>query len=163
MADFYSETAESYNALYGEEQEDKLKWIRQNLIVGRKLLDIGCGTGVSTKYFSDKAICVGLDRSKEMLDKAKGDFITVLGTAENLPFPDKSFDTVISVTAIHNFEDYIAALNEIKRVMKENGSVAISVLKRSSRAEEIVKMIKAYFKITKEIEERQDFILIGTY
>jgi len=51
----------------------------------------------------------------------------------------------------------------MKRVLKENGSVAISVLKRSANSEEIVKMVKAYFNITKEIEESQDLILVGTY
>ena len=150
----YNQIAPGYDELYKEEQLKKLKVISEILKVNKndKLLDIGCGTGISTNYFD--CISVGIDPSKEMIKLGKGDLR--LGNAENLEFEDHSFDIILSLTAIQNFSDIEKSLQEIERVMKDK--LVISCLKKSSKIDNVRKLINIYFKDIKEIEEEKDII-----
>ena len=82
----YSVIAPSYNELYREEQLNKLKIIKKHLNVkpSDKLLDIGCGTGVSTNFFKCKTY--GIDPCKEMIEKGTKNL--QVAEAESLPFQD---------------------------------------------------------------------------
>ncbi|MBU2633642.1 MAG: class I SAM-dependent methyltransferase [Nanoarchaeota archaeon] len=149
----YNIIAKSYNRLHKEEQIKKLKIIKKHLKIIPPLLDIGCGTGISTNFFKTKAI--GIDPSKEMI-KNKPNLIQA--KAEKLPFKDSSFNTIISVTAFHNFKNMEKALKEIIRVSKNN-NIAISFLKRSKKLKNFKKHLKKYFTY-KEIEEDKDIIFL---
>src|SRR3989338_825386 len=100
--DYYSATAKGYDELHREEQLNKLRIIKENIDINKtdKLLDVGCGTGFSLNFFNCQ--CTGIEPSEEMAQDNKK---IIIGKAENLPFPDNSFDIVISVTAIHNFDN----------------------------------------------------------
>src|SRR3989338_2623020 len=137
MTDYYDEISEGYDALHFEEQKKKAELILKELNIKKsdKLLDVGCGTGKITALFFCDA--TGIDPSEKLLAKAKIPFVK--GTAEKLPFPDKSFDIVISLTAIHH-ADIDKALAEIKRVAKRD--VVITVLKKSKSKKDIVGKIK---------------------
>ncbi|MEK6932455.1 MAG: class I SAM-dependent methyltransferase [Nanoarchaeota archaeon] len=149
----YNKIAKSYNELHKEEQVKKLEIIKKNIKIVPLLLDIGCGTGISTNYFN--VVSIGIDNSKEMIKQSKeGNLIH--GKAEKLPFPDKSFNTVISVTAFHNFKNMEKALLEIKRV-STNNNIAITFLKKSSKIDEFRKLLKKYFKF-KEVDCEQDVL-----
>src|SRR3989344_5368446 len=144
----YKHISKGYNELYKEEQIKKLKIIRENIRIIPPLLDVGCGTGISTNFFKVKS--VGIDNCREMLKQGTKNLI--YAQAEKLPFKDKSFNTVISVTAFHNFNDMEKALREIMRVSK-NSNICITFLKRSKKLNQFRKLIKKYFKNIKEIEE----------
>ena len=151
----YDKISKSYNELHKEEQIKKLEIIKKNIKIISPLLDIGCGTGISTNYFNVASI--GIDKSKEMIKQGKeGNLIH--GEAENLPFPDKSFNTIISVTSFHNFNNMEKALLEIKRVSKNN-NIAITFLKKSSKINIFRKLLKKYFKF-KEIDCDKDILFI---
>ena len=156
--DYYNSISESYNELHKEEQLNKIRLIKDNLKIKNQdfLLDVGCGTGVFAEEFN--CIKVGVDPSIDMLKQGKNAFY-IHAFAENLPFKDSSFDKVISVTAIHNFRNIRKGLEEIKRVSKND--VALSILKRSSKINEIKNHIKELFKITKIIEEDKDIIFFA--
>ena len=153
---YYDDIANGYNELHKEEQLKKLKIIKENLEINNsdKLLDVGCGTGFSLDYFD--CDCQGIDPSKEM---AKNNKKIIIGKAENLPFKDNSYDIVISVTAIHNFDDIEAGLKEIKRVGKDK--FVFSVLKKSKSFEKIKKLLYETFNVKKEIEEEKDIVFIS--
>ena len=155
----YSLIAKSYDKLHKEEQIKKLEVIKKNINILEPLLDIGCGTGISTNYFKIKSI--GIDNCKKMLDigKKKGYKNLIYGDAENLPFKNKLFNTVISVTSFHNFNNMEKALKEIIRVSKNN-NIAISFLKKSSKLNEFRLLVRKYFKKFKDIEEDRDIIFI---
>jgi len=172
----YKNIAKGYNNLHKEEQLRKLEIIRKYIKIIPPLLDIGCGTGISTNYFGIEA--TGIDNCKEMIAEGnvKGlkDFNIgsssmnlepkkhyknlIYGKAEHLPFKDKSFNTIISVTAFHNFKNMEKALQEIKRVSRNN-NIAISFLKKSKKLEEFRKILSKYYKF-KEIEEEKDIMFI---
>jgi len=145
---YYDGIAEGYDRLHSEEQVSKLRIIRDNLDMGNSLvLDVGCGTMLSSSFFS----CIGLDPSMGLLKRARG--LAINGVAECLPFKDNSFGAVISVTAIHNFENIEKGLKEMKRVGER---FVFSVLKRSSRFAEIKGLIEKVFTVQKVIEEDKD-------
>ncbi|MBW3004290.1 methyltransferase domain-containing protein, partial [Candidatus Woesearchaeota archaeon] len=114
---YYDETAEGYNELHGEEQLKKLRIIADEIKVTKdtKLLDVGCGTGLSAKVFNCNI--TGIDPAEKLLKQAP--FKTIKAKAESMPFKDHEFDIVIAVTSIHNFADIEAGLKEIKRVGKD--------------------------------------------
>ena len=151
----YKHIAKSYNELYKEEQIKKLEIIKENIKIISPLLDVGCGTGISTNYFNVESI--GIDNCKEMIEEGKSGNL-IFENAEELHFPDKTFNTIISVTAFHNFKNVEKALLEIIRVSKNN-NVAISFLKKSSKLDKFRKLLKKYFKF-KEINCENDILFI---
>ncbi len=156
---WYSSIAKSYDELYGEEQLKKAKVILENFKINPEnlLLDVGCGTGISTKLFKCRKI--GLDPEFELLKQA--DFPVVCGVAEALPFKEKKFDVVISLTAIHNFKEFNLALKEIKQASKT--IFIASILKKSASKSKIITSISKLFEITKKIDEEKDIIVFASF
>jgi ubiquinone/menaquinone biosynthesis C-methylase UbiE len=150
--DYYDEIAAGYEQLHGEEQKEKARIIAENLVIKPTdtLLDVGCGTASYLSIF--KCQKTGIDPSKELLKQAK--IPVVQGKAESLPFPDNSFDIVISLTAIHH-ADAKKAVAEMFRVAKRD--IVISVLKKASNFGEIEKEISR-LNVVKRMEEAHDII-----
>lgn len=104
-----------------------------------RVLDVACGTGLNARYLPPDAEYVGVDLSPEMLDRA-GDRLDAMGReatlsemdAENLAFPDDSFDAVVSSLSTCTFPDPLAALAEMNRVCKPDGRVLLVEHGRSS-------------------------------
>ena len=147
---YYNQIARGYNELHKQEQLNKIKIIKKHLKPRGLLLDIGAGTGISTKPFEKHCKCIALDPSINMLKQYKG--LKVLAKAENLPFKDKTFDTIISVTALHH-TNIKKALKEIKRVSKPKAQLALTMLKKSK-----VTLPNVFTKI----EESKDCIYFKT-
>jgi len=90
---------------------------------GASILDVGCGKGFLLYEFTQAlpgAKVAGLDVSQYAVDNAKEEvkpFLKV-GSAVKLPYPDKSFDFVYSITTFHNLYNYELrqALQEVERV-----------------------------------------------
>lgn len=169
---YYNKISKGYNKLHGEEQKKKLDIIKQyfkdhNLKIKKstKLLDVGCGSGISSDF---DCRVIGIDPSIELTKIATSTYNYkktkqtkpqkrfIRASAEQIPFPNKYFDIVISLTAVHNFSDIEKGLCEIKRVGKER--FVISVLKRSSKAKMIAKLITKHFNIIQKIGEDKDII-----
>ncbi len=151
----YEAIAAGYNRLYGEEQLKKAGLIRNCVRVKKTdlLLDVGCGTGIGSSLFSCNKI--GIDPSPKLLLRAA--MPAVKGRAEKLPF-GCMFDIVISVTAIHNFRNPEKGILEMKRVLKRNGTAAITVLKKSAKHHNICALIRKHFIVKKEVDEGKDTI-----
>ena len=100
---------------------------------GEAVLDIGCGAGVDTFIAAimvgPEGRVIGIDLISEMLNRArtnleKTSFKNVTfqeGSAEELPFPDRIFDVVISNGVFNLITDKAKALKEVFRVMKSSG------------------------------------------
>ena len=153
---YYDEISEGYEELHKEEQLKKVKIIlnKLNLKKTDKLLDVGCGTG----FYLDLFDCdvTGIDPSEKLLEQYHGEHQVILGSAESLDFPDNSFDIVMSITAIHNFDDIEQGLKEIQRVGKDR--FVFSVLKRSPNYDIIEKLINELFIVDETIEEDKDYL-----
>lgn len=148
---YYDSIAKGYNELHKEEQLKKIAVILKYIKPKGRLLDIGAGTGISTEPFLDKCECYALDPSEEMLKQSKAQH-NIVGSAENLPFPGKFFDVVISLTALH-LSDLKKSMAEIRRVSKDNAQIVLTFLKKSKNKPESLEGFK-------KIEEEKDIIFI---
>ena len=101
---------------------------------GRRALDVACGTGALTVAVAARVrpggTALGLDASPEMLAVARRKHPDIgwhLGRAETLPFADASFDAVVSQFGLMFFDDRVAALREMQRVLRPGGRLAVAV------------------------------------
>lgn len=99
---------------------------------GDHALDVGCGTGslaLSIAANPRVARIVGIDPSAGFIDYARsqsadGRLEFQVGDAQNLSFPDASFDKTLSLLVIGFFSDAARAVREMRRVTKPGGIVA---------------------------------------
>lgn len=91
-------------------------------------LDVGCGTGNYAAALTAATGCriSGIDPSARMLDRAREAApwaALVQGSAESLPFPDESFDIVMSTDVIHHVQDRSAFFREAARALRPGGRI----------------------------------------
>ncbi|TRZ50666.1 methyltransferase domain-containing protein [bacterium] len=107
------------------------------LMPGSRILDLGCGAGLnSVKLLQRGFSVVGIDVSDNMLDLARkncleagspADATFQLGNAEELDFPDDSFDAVVAMGLIEYLKWDRWALQEMHRVLKPGGYLIVTV------------------------------------
>ncbi len=98
-------------------------------LTGKKVLEISCGAGGGASYIMRKpgpASYTGVDLNPASIDKCRErhqlpGLDLVQGIAEELPFPDESFDAVINVEASHQYPHFPRFLAEVARVLRPGG------------------------------------------
>jgi ubiquinone/menaquinone biosynthesis C-methylase UbiE len=103
-----------------------------DLTPGDRMLDVGCGTGAGSRAAAATAgTVVGIDLSPKMIQQAVGlaDGIEnvrfEVGDAEQLPFGDHEFTSVLCSNAFHHYPDPLQATREMARVLAPGGRLVI--------------------------------------
>ncbi|MCG6201300.1 methyltransferase domain-containing protein [Psychromonas antarctica] len=120
-----------------------------------RLLDIGCGSGDSFSAIKDSANWAidGVDISHEMVKEATQvypDINVQIANATCLPFPDNTFQAVVSLGTLEYITDYKRALKEAYRVLTPQGNLIVSIpnkqsiFRRLRRLENIIMMPLKY-------------------
>lgn len=101
---------------------------------GERILEVGVGTGLSLSLYPDFVKVVGIDLSQEMLQKACAR-VARLGlshveglecmNAQNMTFPDNSFDKVAAMYVASVVPDPAQMMEEIRRVCKPGGLIVV--------------------------------------
>jgi len=99
---------------------------------GGVTLEVAIGTGLNLLHYPDDLTLTGVDLSPDMLALARaraerlGRAVELLeADAQNLPFPDQSFDTVVCTYALCSVADDALAIGEMRRVLKPGGHLIL--------------------------------------
>ena len=108
------------------------EWIaHQNLEPNRKILELGCATGVLSNYLSTLShVPTGVDRSKKMIGRAKENYPHVnfyVEDATQLPFESNTFDVLFASSLVNIIDEKEKLLLEMKRLVKAEGSISFLV------------------------------------
>ncbi|MBC7120145.1 MAG: class I SAM-dependent methyltransferase [Candidatus Methanosuratus sp.] len=165
IAEEYNITAGIYDMRYREEQQVKIGFILNRVRIrdGDTIIDAGCGTGLLLEVASGivNGWLVGLDSSIGMLLQAKRKGVQadlVLGDVERMPFMDSSADVVFSVSVIQLADDPKMAFKELKRILKKDGIMAISYLRKAGISPPKVEGLKL---AVHDSETMKDVFMIG--
>lgn len=138
LANGYSRAALHYDALAGQMYVAGIRRLLPRATVPpmAAILDVGCGTGVNmleaARWFAPTRRLCGIDISPGMAAVARSKAaafgipaeITV-GDAEQLPYPDNTFDLVLCNSVLHWFKDRGRALREMHRVLRPGGQLLL--------------------------------------
>lgn len=98
------------------------------------VLEVGCGAGIYTKYLRRHSqYLAALDIQRGLLIKSREGFTKKINNffiqadAAALPFLDNSFNAVVCTQVLEHIKDDLKVLKEIKRVLKQNGRLIMSV------------------------------------
>jgi SAM-dependent methyltransferase len=135
----------SYHPRFWQETVQRFRDYYQ-LEDGASVLDVGCAKGFMLYDFRQllpRLRIAGIDVSMYALQNAKEELKGALAaaTAEALPFPDDSFDLVISINSIHNLApgDCRKALQEIQRVSRKHAFITVDAWRNDDERERMLK------------------------
>lgn len=125
LADQYARYRPSY-------PPDAIDFVLSGLEAPRRVADIGCGTGTSSRLLAARhASVIGIDPNRDMLDRARahatnggGTFEYRIGSGETTGLPEASVDLVLCAQSFHWF-DAPTALREFHRILKSSGRLAL--------------------------------------
>lgn len=145
----------SYEKWFREEKKYIQKSIKRNSLV----LEVGCGDGRSiTNILNITKNIVGIDHDQKAVDRATKNFSSsprvkiLLASAENMPFNDKTFDAVLCIGTFSNFaEKKLIILNEVSRVLKDDGIIIVSTYSENALDERL----RAYKALNLKVKEIQ--------
>jgi SAM-dependent methyltransferase len=103
-------------------------------LAGKDVLEVGCGRGGGTAFVLDRfrpRTMTGLDLSPNAIARCRAEYgraglTFVAGDAEALPFPDASFDAVLTVESSHCYPDVARFLCEASRVLRPRGLLLLA-------------------------------------
>ncbi|OGO22229.1 MAG: methyltransferase type 11 [Chloroflexi bacterium RBG_16_50_9] len=131
----YDRIAPVYDLVEGLVERSRYRQWRKLLwhkVEGRKILEVGVGTGKNFPYYPADAEITAIDFSEKMLNRARqkvkehGVKVTLRQMdVQNLSFEDDTFDTVVATFVFCSVPDPLKGLMEVSRVCKPDGQVLL--------------------------------------
>ena len=139
------------------------------------VLEVGFGPGVGIQLLASQAFAgyvAGVDSSREMVAQAtarnkkaiEGGWVDLQhGSATSLPFADNTFDKALAINSMHVWPDAIAGLQEMWRVIRPGGKVALGFTPNSGQSNSgLAEMLTAAGFVEAQVVERdKDFCALA--
>jgi ubiquinone/menaquinone biosynthesis C-methylase UbiE len=133
----YEKIAQTYTQQYFDDLTDSphLNRFLSKLPKTSKILDVGCGPGQFSLYFTNKGFdVIGIDFSKQMIEIARKKVPDVdfrYMDMRKLEFEKESFDGILTAYSLIHIpsSDLLSVLNSFSRILKVNGYLCIIVQK----------------------------------
>jgi 2-polyprenyl-3-methyl-5-hydroxy-6-metoxy-1,4-benzoquinol methylase len=113
--------------------KSRYEWMKPYLKKDMKIVDIGCGAGLSKLYLSENIL---------LTDIVENTWVDKVIDATDMNFEDESVDVIIAFHTIHHFYNPAKFFNECKRVLKKNGVILISDPNTSLMMRLILKLMR---------------------
>jgi ubiquinone/menaquinone biosynthesis C-methylase UbiE len=110
------------------------RWIGRAIphVEGSRVLEISFGTGHLLAEYAGRFTTHGVDYNRRMVQIARKrlrrlgvEASLVQGSVECLPYPDESFDSIVNTMAFPGYPDGVAALSEMRRVLRSGGRLVL--------------------------------------
>lgn len=130
----YDESGNKYAVMERVQEFLGVRKLRRRLLrrASGEVLEVACGTGANFPYYPNECTITAVDVSPAMVEigeqraeKLELDVRFRIMDAEMLAFPDEHFDTVVSTLTVCTFPDPVAALEEMKRVCRDDGRILL--------------------------------------
>lgn len=115
--------------------------IAADLAQGKIVLDIACGEGYGTSLLAKRALKVtGIDINENIINEANikyraNNIQFLVGDIYNIPVYNQYFDLLVCLETIEHVEDHLKVMNQIKKVLKEDGILLISTPNKAEYSE----------------------------
>lgn len=152
------------------------QWVAPIHKPNAKVLEVGCAAGDFSRALAALNMKVwAVDRSSKMLAKAQQTPSPVQfkqADAMRLPFPDQHFDIVLAASLLNVVDSPLAALTEMRRVCREDGTVSVLVpnrefsdadAKRYLEAEQLTGFSRAAFSTWHRLARKMDVDVLQGY
>lgn len=182
----YNRTSFIYDKRYKDIQYEKYaKVIQVNDLANKMILDAGCGTGIILDYIQEKFDSIfdtnfhyiGVDISIKMLNQFGHKMENLrrkklrytkylnllLADLENLPFRNKKFNLLLSMTSYQNLPKIKEGIKESLRILRENAMIIISILKKNLDVDKLIDFLKKCIEINTILDKDriEDIIIEG--
>lgn len=131
------------------------------------ILVLGCGQGLDEKNIKNlhpsvriKSVDISIEMIRRAIDSASPSTFA-LASAESMPFPDKSFDRIVSREVIEHVANPQQMLNEVSRMLRDDGVAIItteneeSLSRAHAGGEFIKKIIRFFFRMNKDLDSTE--------
>ncbi len=110
-------------------------------VVGKQVLDVGCGEGRFCRMLSERGAQVtGIDPTSSLIEEARRKDSRSeyrIASGESLPFTDASFDLVVNYLVLIDILDFRSAIAEMARVTKPGGKLVVANLQSFATTREL--------------------------
>jgi ubiquinone/menaquinone biosynthesis C-methylase UbiE len=140
--DRYQRISKVYDTMEIFSERRYISWREHlwSLVSGPEVLEVGVGTGKNLAFYPAGVNVTGIDLTPGMLERAhkraailNRDVRLLIGDAQNLEFPDASFDTIVATFVFCSVSDPVLGLRELGRVLKPDGQILLMEHVRSAK------------------------------
>lgn len=163
VADYYNAIAAQYDSVFQSDMREDEEKLLLEKVIGTKILDVGCGTGIHAKRLKAEGFEVfGLDISSALagISKDRTSSPHVVADAQHLPFREASFDCIISIFgALNHVKSLPQTTARAEACLKPGGRFIFTVANKWNLAWYFNLLWKGRFRqVSKSLGKREGYL-----